>query len=267
MKLIPFTAFWNKQYKETDFGAYLASSLQNLSAKISELSSANGRDLIREGGVYFADDLFVPLRNLGFLDDPLFVRALGPRSSDRILMARIWRIWITSWSLRACWNIKGDIVDLGTYNGKAMYTACKYSLLAHKHHKTNGRILLADLFENPPVEARKSDHSSELHQKVHRLFTPLFDYAIVVKGSIPTSLLDCNIKSIAWAQIDLNSAKSDLSAIEFVYNRLQPGAHVIFDDYGFQRYKKTQEVVDSFFLNKMERVLELPTGQGLVIKA
>ena len=53
-----------------------------------------------------------------------------------------------------------------------------------------------------------------------------------------------------WSQIDLNSAEADLGAFEFIYEKLTKGAIVIFDDYGFARYKKTQESIDRFLKRK-----------------
>ena len=71
---------------------------------------------------------------------------------------------------------------------------------------------------------------------------------------------------VSWCQIDLNSADSDLSAFKMIYPYLNSGSHVIFDDYGFSRYKQTQEKLDSFLKTTGERICELPTGQGLFIK-
>ena len=267
MRISPFTAFWNKQYRETGFGKYLQKKLSDLNEEIENLSAKYNKHFLKEAGIYFADDCFIPLRNLGFLDDPMFIRAMGPRSSDKILMGRIWRIWTISWSLSSCWRLEGDVLDLGTYNGKAMYSACKYALLSHKIHIPNRKIFLCDLFENPPAESKKADHDVNLHIKVEKLFSDLFNYSVIVKGSIPNSLNPYNIKKIAWAQIDLNSAEYDLKALQFIYDKLQPDAHVVFDDYGFQRYKKTQDALDYFMRDKSERVFEMPTGQGLLIKS
>jgi hypothetical protein len=51
-----------------------------------------------------------------------------------------------------------------------------------------------------------------------------------------------------------------------VYERLLPGAVVVFDDYGFRRYRESA-LRHQKFLKGKEQVLELPTGQGLLVKA
>ena len=184
---------------------------------------------------------------------------------DPILRGRIWRTWVLCWSLSCQWTKEGDAVDCGTYNGKAFITACRYAYMHNGTKKRPGGIVCADLFENPPEEAKKSEHGPDLYNKVKLLFKE-FEQAKIIKGHLPKSIAELNIERISWAQIDLNSAESDLNTFKFIYPKLQPKAHVIFDDYGFSRYHKTQEKLDKFLDNKTERILELPTGQGLFIK-
>lgn len=210
--------------------------------------------------------MFVSLRNCGFLDDNLFVQALEERIDDPVLRGRIWRVWTLCWSLSTRWTKRGSIVDCGTYNGKAFISACKYARLKTSQPNPSGAIVCADIFENPPEESRKRDHSSHLHKDVERLFAE-FENCSIIKGTLPGSIRDhAGIDEIGWAQIDLNSAVADVSVLEFIYPRLCEGAHVILDDYGFSRYRDTQNSVDLFLENKPERVFELPTGQGLLIK-
>ena len=265
--LIPVTAFWNKDY-QSERGTLLKRVLLEFNSVIDKLLSSLGYARKSDLNIFFADDLFVSVRNLGFLSDPLFIRAVGPRSTDKILMGRIWRLWILSWSLASRWKTKGIILDLGTYNGKAMFTACKYAALVNPDvDKSTKKIYLADLFVNPPIEARKSDHGKNLANEVRLLFQSIPGLR-VIEGEIPSSLASLNFdEGISWCQIDLNSSTFDLAAFETIYPYLMPGSHVIFDDYGFSRYKKTQLSLDKFLREKSETICELPTGQGLFIKS
>ena len=160
MSLIPFTAFWNKDYT-TNIGIVLKKHLTSLHSSLSSKFGIADGNSYSSHGIYFADDCFIALRNLGFLKDELFIKAVGPRSSDKVLMGRIWRLWFISWSLSVKWSTKGMVLDLGTYNGKAMFTACKYAHLKNKNVPLSDQhIILADIFENPPQEAKKADHCS-----------------------------------------------------------------------------------------------------------
>ena len=71
---------------------------------------------------------------------------------------------------------------------------------------------------------------------------------------------------IAWCQIDLNDAEAEGAVFPVVYERLLPGSVVVFDDYGFRRYRESA-LTHQRFLKHKEQVLELPTGQGILIKA
>lgn len=264
--LRPITAFWNKDYFTSKASHLIYKLFSKWAKEIDMVSKKSGTDFQTEAGFHFADDFAVGLRNLGFLEDPLFIRAIGPRKSDPVLMARIWRLWFVSWSLSQCWMNDGDILDCGTYNGKAFYSACKYASLLNNSFKINGKIVVSDLFENPPNEAKKVDHGPNLEFNVRQLFTSTFPNSKVLKGKLPEVLSQLTFEKISWCQIDLNSHIHDVNVFKTIYPYLTKGAHVIFDDYGFSRYKLTQEAVDKFLKTKNKRVFELPTGQGLFIK-
>jgi hypothetical protein len=63
----------------------------------------------------------------------------------------------------------------------------------------------------------------------------------------------------------MNAPIAQRGALEVLFDRLSPGAVVIFDDYGWFLYHREKEVADAFFEERGHSVLELPTGQGLVI--
>lgn len=54
--------------------------------------------------------------------------------------------------------------------------------------------------------------------------------------------------------------------MELLYDRITPGAIIVLDDYGWLGYRDQKLALDPFFEARGHKVLELPTGQGLVIK-
>ncbi|HEX9182669.1 MAG TPA: hypothetical protein VF876_05350 [Burkholderiales bacterium] len=58
----------------------------------------------------------------------------------------------------------------------------------------------------------------------------------------------------------------ELAAPERLYDRLAPGGYLVLDDCGWYRYRQQRDAEDPFFRQRGCSVLELPTGQGLVIK-
>ena len=87
-----------------------------------------------------------------------------------------------------------------------------------------------------------------------------------MKGFLPDTLDKESPSCIAYLHMDLNSPKSELLTLEKLYPKVSTGAPMIFDDYGWKNFRKQQEVIYKFMKSNNEKILELPTGQGLVIK-
>ncbi|MBM4231622.1 MAG: class I SAM-dependent methyltransferase [Gammaproteobacteria bacterium] len=253
------TAFWNKQYVDKPDGHFL----RGLQTRFYELlcQPQGGKALPQH--VYFADDCFVVYRNIGFLQDPDFQNALAKASVDPIILGRVWRVWVLAWAIQQRWKTEGVILDCGTYNGCALEVAIAYS--TSRLGPRIGPVIACDLFDSPPIEARKSDHGPTLHVDVKRRLQKYGSNFEVIKGALPDSLASHGDLRITFCQIDLNSASADLATFESIYPRLIDGALVIFDDYGFNRYHETQSAIDAFLSPVHDRVLELPTGQGLYV--
>jgi hypothetical protein len=258
MKLIKETlAFYDKCYKAREDGAFLLSLQKAFASQVLKKYQGELPDHI-----YYADNCFVAYRNLGFLQDIAFARACINSDFDEVMYGRIWRIWVVTCSMLSAWRNDGVIADFGTYHGKALGAGIRYctSLLGPREDE----IYAFDLFENPPSEARKRDHGPELFEVVSRRLQ-LLGNVCVVKGELPNSIDQSNLKKIAWAQLDLNSAQADLGTFKRIFPLLVKGAVVIFDDYGAIRYSETQQALDEFLSAYNRRIIELPTGQGMYL--
>jgi O-methyltransferase len=210
---------------------------------------------------FLADDLLAWFRTLGFLDEPQFVQACGEHASDPVIRARIWRVHTLCWAARSCLGIEGDYVDLGCYDGKTVEIIARYLGFAQQGR----RYYVYDLFDNPPEEARKVAHGPGLQGPVEDRLRGFGDIR-VVGGRLPESLEAAMPARIAFAQLDLNSADAELACLERLFERLSPGAILVLDDYGFVRYRESHAREKAFFGARSTPVLELPTGQGLVVK-
>jgi hypothetical protein len=51
-----------------------------------------------------------------------------------------------------------------------------------------------------------------------------------------------------------------------LFDRVVPGAAIVFDDYGWRVFRRQKEAADAFMGARGLEVLELPSGQGLVVK-
>lgn len=251
-------ALFNKEYRDAPNGALLRLLQSAFASKLAEIGNGSFPD-----HVFYADDCFVVFRNLGFRNQPEFERAIREAEVDPVLLGRLWRLWVVAWSLRNCLKLSGDAVDCGTYDGGALNVALRYSAYNSESFE-HRRVFACDIFDNPPSEARKARHGPSLFKSVKDdlCWNPS---VVVVPGELPMSLEPYGVEQVCWAQIDLNSALADRACFEYLRPRLVRGAMVVFDDYGFSRYKETQTALDVFASSFGAQILELPTGQGLYV--
>lgn len=254
--IYPFVAAYNKDYKDLfvdrDHQEVFARAITQLNA----LLKINKPD----SGSTMHDDLIVWFRNLFFLTDEKFQDAFREFESDNALRARMWRIYNLCWAVNQASYIRGDVVDIGCYEAKSTKVFCMYN----KDFLRMKALYLFDMFDNPPQESKKGNHGPHLADEVTTRmarFKPIVVPGDVTK-TIPAHLPD----QICFAHIDLNNAEAEAHVMPEVYHRMSPGAMMVLDDYGFRRYRESAEVHQKFLEGKPERVLELPTGQGLLVK-
>ena len=238
--MIPSAAMFHKDWQNLN-AEDRKKAHEHLSALMQLLSANAGQHSTLH------DDLFVWFRNLFFTTDPKFDAACG--NLDFTLRARLWRLYVLCWAAE---QTTGRIVDIGTYDGKALEVVLRYA---------PGRKAYAyDLFDDPPAEAKKAAHGPGLADKVRQRLAP---YGVeVYAGDVRNHPLP---HDIGFCQIDLNDAAAEGAIFPRVYERLRPGSIVIFDDYGFRRYRESA-LTHQRFLEGKEQVLELPTGQGMLVK-
>ncbi len=257
--IIPNFALWNKEYKELPFSDNKTrTSFVGAISKAAEISQAN----VPGSNALLADDMFVWFRNVGFLSDPDFIAAMGPLVEDPTLRARIWRVYTLCWAAKSCLPLDGDFIDVGCYDGKTVSVIERYCEFRSQRNK---KYWMYDMFENPPVESAKAGHGPGLYDVVRAVFEPLGNFK-VIKGSVPDSFAEGLPEHIAFAQIDLNAAEPELACLRQIYDRIVVGGMIVFDDFGFSRYRASRSLEAEYLAEKGHVIWESPTGQGLFIK-
>ena len=214
-------------------------------------------------GIFTGDNLFTFGRNLSFLDDAEFMASFNKNAENPIEKSIIWRYHTVSWAARQAMRLEGDFVECACYRG----TTARIVADMLKFGESDKKYYLYDLFiHNEGMDHHAMpDHGVELYDQVKQRFADLPN-VIVTKGSVPEVLTEVAPEKISFLHLDINSAMAEIGALEILFDRIVPGGIVVLDDYGWLAYRAQKEVEDPFFLTHGYRVLELPTGQGLLIK-
>lgn len=220
-------------------------------------------------GRHFAGDMLIALeKNMGFMEDPRFVAAVDAQRPDAQEASLLWRLHVLCWCARNALRLEGDFVECGVYRGFSTAVAARYL----EFGACDKTWHLYDTFAGIPADQLDAGHVSPapyqdptLHDAVVRRFAGYANIA-VHQGRVPEVLLENAPARIAFLHLDMNSSKAEVGALEVLYDRLVPGAYVLLDDYGWHAYRQQKIAEDAFFDQRGCKVLELPTGQGMVVK-
>jgi hypothetical protein len=223
-------------------------------------------------GIYgrnFAGDMLIALaKNMGFMEDPRFVAAVDAQQPNPQEASLLWRLHVLCWCARNALRLEGDFVECGVFRGFMTAVAARYLDFGASAR----RWYLYDTFEGIPAPHLDSGHvsppeyqESGLHDFVVRRFAA-YPNIEVHRGRVPEVLADSAPRRIAFLHLDMNSSKAEIGALEALYERLVPGAYLLLDDYGWYSYRDQKIAEDAFFERHGSQVLEMPTGQGLLIK-
>ncbi len=218
---------------------------------------------VMAGGIFTGDNLISLSKNMGFLDDAPFVQAMHKHAGTSAERSMIWRLAVVAWAAREGMRREGDFVECACYKGTTARIVCDYLDFG----QSGRRYYLYDLFEHNPgmPHHAMSAHSQELYAETQARFADLPN-VVVTQGAVPDVLHSVAPEKIAFLHIDLNNAEAEIGALELLFDRMSPGAILILDDFGWVYYHQQHRVETEWFAARGYRVLELPTGQGLVIK-
>lgn len=223
-------------------------------------------------GIYrrnFAGDMLIALsKNMGFIEDPRFVAAVDAQQPNAQEASLLWRLHVMCWCTRNALRLQGDFVECGVFRGYMTAVAAQYLDFGVRPK----RWYLYDTFEGIPAPDLDPGHvnpqqyqAPELYESAVRRFAA-YPNIEVHRGRVPEVLLESAPRKIAFLHLDMNSARAEIGALEVLFDRLVPGAYLLLDDYGWYAYRDQKIAEDAFLEPRGCQVLELPTGQGLVIK-
>ena len=129
------------------------------------------------------------------------------------------------------------------------------------------RLFLYDIWDPTATQIDTSAYSfdNDTYATVKNYFK-CYKNVILVKGFIPDSLSQQSPEQISFLHLDMNNAAAEIGALETLFDRVSSGGYILLDDYGASGFHDQHIQETEWFANKGYCVLELHTGQGLVIK-
>jgi predicted O-methyltransferase YrrM len=166
-------------------------------------------------------------------------------------------------------NLPGALAECGTYQGASAYFMAREA--------PGVPLYLFDSFEGlsaPDATDRRvaEDHlpwqAGDMRSTEETLRGTLaeFDNVHILKGWIPERFPEVANERFRLLHIDVDLYQPTLDTLKFYYPRMNPGGVIVMDDYGSTLCPGAHRAVTEFMGDKMERVIHLPTGQGIIIK-
>jgi len=208
-----------------------------------------------------------------FLKDKKFKQSFDKYAFSEQEKSLGWRLHTLIWATTHCLKIPGDFVECGVLKGFSSSVIADY----HGFGAVNKSMYLYDTFEGKPLDNEGHYEPYEVHATMNAgdkdavykyVLNRFCSYSnvIIEKGILPDSIKRVCPTEISFLHIDLNSAEAEMGVLELLFDKVSPGGMVILDDYGWLAHEKQKTSQDEFFSRHNHSVLELPTGQGLVIK-
>ena len=237
----------------------------------------------RHHAVFWGDRMLTLDKTAGFREDAAAADAFAAiRGSIRYdqydgVETISWRLHTLLWAARRALRLDGDLVECGVFKGDMSWVLAR-ALNFAAIPKT---FYLYDTFAGfPPTQLTAADSPEDRHvrESADRIYKADSNHAAVierfmafpnvriVQGVVPDSFKVAMPDRIAFLHLDMNSAVAEEAALHALFDRITPGGAVVLDDYGWRQFRRQKDAADAFFAPRGLDVLELPTGQGLVIK-
>ena len=236
----------------------------------------------RHLSVSWGDRLLTIDKTAGFKRDPAFASAFdaikGSINYDEYAGPDgiAWRLNTLCWAAKCALSVGGDFVECGVHKGDMAWVVLNavgptripcfwlfdsFQGFSPKYSSSEDFPLNPGFLEF----ANKEYQEPGLYERVRNRFAA-YPNVRVIKGFLPEALdIECP-ERIGFLHVDLNSPRAEIAILERLFDRVVHGGVIVFDDYGWKLFEKQKAAEDGWLAAHGYEILELPTGQGLVIK-
>jgi O-methyltransferase len=241
--------------------------------KNSRTATTRGALRLLERGVsdvFLGEGLATWSKIMPFYDDPRFIELADRHAHLLPLPNWHWNLQTVLWAVRQAKALDGDLVELGVFKGHTTLFCAEYVDFA-AWPKT---WFLYDTFDGIPEDQLDKgwDRTNHIYkgtfsfEEVRDRFAHVSNIS-VIKGRVPEVLAETCPERIAFLHVDLNNATAEIQALDALFDKLVPGAAIVFDDYCWNVSRAQHDAENAWFAKRGLQILPLPTGQGLFIKS
>ena len=214
--------------------------------------------------LYIADNLITWNKNYTFLRDPFYIDIINDPNISNVEKSILWRTYVLMYFAELSMSVDGDFIECGVLEGTTAFLIDKKLDLGSKDKD----FYLFDLFEwntNDAHDQFPQHFDKNLADRVKQRFISK-RHVHVIKGRVPDSFAEKFPDRISFAHIDMNNEYSEAAALKHIIPLLSPGGSIVLDDYGWWGYSAQKASLDPIITEYGLKVLELPTGQGILQK-
>jgi hypothetical protein len=224
--------------------------------------------------MFFDEDFLRTSNRHDFIHCPRFLAAYdrGLKAWPTDYMWR-WRVHVGLWAATHASKLPGDFVECGVNKGFLSsaimnyldWNSCGKSFyLFDTYQGIDERYLNEEERSKGRSEFSRRNYTS-CYEETRANFSE-FKNVHLVRGSVPETLPQPNIRNVAYLSLDMNCAAPEIAAANYFWDKLVTGAIILLDDYGFRGYEEQRKAFDRFAVERGIEILSLPTGQGLILK-
>ncbi len=233
---------------------------RRLADNISELAVQLG------GDTFLSDGMLLWARELGWMNDKKFIDALSRAKPRKDELQICWRTHVLCWAAMQAKQASGDFFEFGCFQGFSGSVIRQYCRSIFEDNSKRDYWWF-DLFVDSKTEkTRKLDHSHS--EEIARDRASSFGDVRIIKGNVIETYLmmpEYNSKRVAFAHFDLNNFDIEYRILDQVMKKVDSRSVLIFDDFGMCPFRKQPRNYRKYFEEIAVPLLELPTGQGVVI--
>ena len=222
----------------------------------------------RMGSNVFADGLLT-VASADFRKDAAFIRAYAAAKATGSFSnwdVR-WRIHVLTWFAGIAARVEGDFVECGTDHGGTARAVLELVDLGDRTFwllDTFRGIDGVQLTDEERGTAGYFDYE-DCYERVSKTFAD-FKNVRLVRGSVPSTLPQVTATAISLLHLDMNATVPEIAALEHFWPLMPSGAVTVLDDYGWPRHREQKAGFDRFAVEQSTAILQLPTGQGVIVK-